>query len=574
MTTSSTCVPSVIEGESWCARSPSPVERHGHHPVAGRPQRRQHPPPAPRAVPRTVHQDDVGHLRATRSPHATAPAAPAAAAGPPQPPWQPRPAAHHAERVQVRRDERRRAGPPPAQPPARRVTGGGQQPGAAASSATPDPSTHGPGRTQLRRHQPARRSAAGPGAARPSPAAAVAARVPRAVARRQAHAGTARPWTRPTPTGKRRARHGGPAGEGRAAGSRPGSARRAGHERRPARGVQRRRLRHRDHAADPRRQGRRPAADGHLGAARWPTSGRSTSPTCSRSPSSASSGSTTTPRCSCSPAPTTRVQVLNLLLLLPVTVLPWPTAVLADYVHEGTAGDQRVAVLLYGLTNVRHGRGLQPAVALHPAPRRAAQAGRRPERLLAVRNRRYNVGLAVYPVPRCSGCSASPLFIALMRALALMYLLPTPPTSRALTRRRSGRRRRRRRPVGSAVVSAVDLLIAAGRRLRGRRHQLDRRRRLADPLPHPGRARAAARSPANVTNSVVQWPGYLGGVAGFRDEYDGQRGRGSCASAIVAVLGGTTGSVLLLTTPTVGLRRRRPGAGAARQPAARRLSRC
>ena len=30
---------------------------------------------------------------------------------------------------------------------------------------------------------------------------------------------------------------------------------------------------------------------------------------------------------------------------------------------------------------------------------------------------------------------------------------------------------------------------------------------------------------ANVTNSVAQWPGYLGGVAGFRSEYAGQRGR-------------------------------------------------
>ena len=40
--------------------------------------------------------------------------------------------------------------------------------------------------------------------------------------------------------------------------------------------------------------------------------------------------------------------MLNLLLLLPVSVLPWPTAVLSDYLREGTAGDQRVAVLLYG----------------------------------------------------------------------------------------------------------------------------------------------------------------------------------------------------------------------------------
>ena len=45
------------------------------------------------------------------------------------------------------------------------------------------------------------------------------------------------------------------------------------------------------------------------------------------------------------------VQVLNLLLLLPISVLPWPTAVLAEYVHQGTAGDQRVAVVLYGATS-------------------------------------------------------------------------------------------------------------------------------------------------------------------------------------------------------------------------------
>jgi uncharacterized membrane protein YfcA len=54
---------------------------------------------------------------------------------------------------------------------------------------------------------------------------------------------------------------------------------------------------------------------------------------------------------------------------------------------------------------------------------------------------------------------------------------------------------------------------------------------------------------ANVTNSVAQWPGYLGGVAGFRSEYAGQRGR-LVRFGIVAVLGGTTGSVLLLTTPS------------------------
>jgi uncharacterized protein len=54
---------------------------------------------------------------------------------------------------------------------------------------------------------------------------------------------------------------------------------------------------------------------------------------------------------------------------------------------------------------------------------------------------------------------------------------------------------------------------------------------------------------ANVTNSVAQWPGYLGGVAGFRGEYGGQRGR-LIRFGVVAVLGGTAGSVLVLTTPS------------------------
>ncbi|MGY1631932.1 sulfite exporter TauE/SafE family protein [Geodermatophilus sp. SYSU D01186] len=54
---------------------------------------------------------------------------------------------------------------------------------------------------------------------------------------------------------------------------------------------------------------------------------------------------------------------------------------------------------------------------------------------------------------------------------------------------------------------------------------------------------------ANVTNSIAQWPGYLGGMLGFRREYAGQRGR-LLRFGLVALLGGTAGSVLLLTTPT------------------------
>lgn len=53
---------------------------------------------------------------------------------------------------------------------------------------------------------------------------------------------------------------------------------------------------------------------------------------------------------------------------------------------------------------------------------------------------------------------------------------------------------------------------------------------------------------ANVTNSVAQWPGYLGLVAGARHDLVGQRRRALLTSA-VAVLGSAVGCVLLLILP-------------------------
>ncbi|GAA4303781.1 sulfite exporter TauE/SafE family protein [Klenkia terrae] len=54
---------------------------------------------------------------------------------------------------------------------------------------------------------------------------------------------------------------------------------------------------------------------------------------------------------------------------------------------------------------------------------------------------------------------------------------------------------------------------------------------------------------ANVTNSVAQWPGYAGGVVGFRGSFTGQRRR-LIHLSMVALWGGTVGAGLLLTTPS------------------------
>jgi uncharacterized membrane protein YfcA len=54
---------------------------------------------------------------------------------------------------------------------------------------------------------------------------------------------------------------------------------------------------------------------------------------------------------------------------------------------------------------------------------------------------------------------------------------------------------------------------------------------------------------ANVTNSVTQWPGYLGGALGFRSHLLGHRRR-ILALSTLAFIGGAVGSILLLTTPS------------------------
>jgi uncharacterized membrane protein YfcA len=54
--------------------------------------------------------------------------------------------------------------------------------------------------------------------------------------------------------------------------------------------------------------------------------------------------------------------------------------------------------------------------------------------------------------------------------------------------------------------------------------------------------------PANVTNSVALWPGYAGGVAGFRAELAGQRAR-AVSLSVTAAAGAVVGCGLLLVTP-------------------------
>lgn len=118
------------------------------------------------------------------------------------------------------------------------------------------------------------------------------------------------------------------------------------------------------------------------------------------------------------------LQVLNLLLLLPVSVLPWPTALLAEWARSGSR-DERVAVLVYGAVSSLMAltfNVLWRYILAHPELHKPQVT----RALLEVRNRRYRVGPFVYPLATLIGLINAPVFIGLMLALAVLYLLPTP----------------------------------------------------------------------------------------------------------------------------------------------------
>lgn len=98
-------------------------------------------------------------------------------------------------------------------------------------------------------------------------------------------------------------------------------------------------------------------------------------------------------------------------------MLPWPTALLAEYASG-------VAVLVYGLTSTAMAltfnllwRYLIRRTDLH-------KPGVDPS-ALKVRDRRFAVGLVIYPVATAVGLLNTYVFLAIMIAAGL-HLLPTP----------------------------------------------------------------------------------------------------------------------------------------------------
>ena len=120
------------------------------------------------------------------------------------------------------------------------------------------------------------------------------------------------------------------------------------------------------------------------------------------------------------------IQLLNLCLLLTVTVIPFPTALLADYAGgDRTRADQRVAVLVYGGVMVAMSVAfnlLWRRVRAHTELQRDTVVAAD----LASRHRRFNLGLAAYPLVTLIGLIDVRIYLVALLALAGLYLLPTP----------------------------------------------------------------------------------------------------------------------------------------------------
>ncbi len=143
--------------------------------------------------------------------------------------------------------------------------------------------------------------------------------------------------------------------------------------------------------------------------------------------------------------------VLNLLLLLTVSVIPFPTALIAGYATgHHTVADRRIAVVVYGIAMTLMSvafNALWRWVRAHPA----ASPSEDDQRAIRRRHLRFNVGLALYPVLTLVGLLDVRVFLAGLLVLAGLYLLPT-------------RARPVRRPTGSVPATGP----TAGPRCRGR----------------------------------------------------------------------------------------------------------
>jgi uncharacterized membrane protein len=112
---------------------------------------------------------------------------------------------------------------------------------------------------------------------------------------------------------------------------------------------------------------------------------------------------------------------LNLLLLLWVALLPFPTNLLATYMHEGGA-DERIAGVVY--TGTMALMGLSFGALWRYAVRRGLLGDGLSDEEIRTRTRNFTIGGPIYLVAMLVALVSAPVSLAINAALAVFYAVP------------------------------------------------------------------------------------------------------------------------------------------------------
>jgi uncharacterized membrane protein len=125
--------------------------------------------------------------------------------------------------------------------------------------------------------------------------------------------------------------------------------------------------------------------------------------------------------------------VLNLVLLLVVSFIPFPTGVIGDELASGNYDDQRTAALFYGLTFVATSLTFN-ALWLWAARCRRLIEPNTPQPFVDARTRRALLGLPTYAVATLVAIWSPYGALTLYGVIALLYLVPLGRLDRLLVR--------------------------------------------------------------------------------------------------------------------------------------------
>jgi uncharacterized membrane protein len=115
--------------------------------------------------------------------------------------------------------------------------------------------------------------------------------------------------------------------------------------------------------------------------------------------------------------------LLNLLLLLWIVLIPWPTSLLAEYMQTG-GGDEQAAALVYSLTMTLMGLSFGTIFVYITRRDELGTLARLDASERRARTRRFVIGAPIYALSILIALVSAPACLAVNALLAVYYALP------------------------------------------------------------------------------------------------------------------------------------------------------